>query len=136
MEKWYNCGKKGQYEEVVSIRNLKNQQEEFFIYLSNKEEEFVTCHSNKKEELELAPVSEKLVDYERDWIVDSGCSNHMTGDKKIFINMSESKGDRAMVTTNNSIIPIAYVDKMVNVPCRSSIQVELQNSYHYYLFHN
>ena len=32
------------------------------------------------------------IDYEKDWIIDSGCSNHMTGDKEKLKNLVEYKG--------------------------------------------
>ncbi|KAH0669139.1 hypothetical protein KY285_025760 [Solanum tuberosum] len=97
---------------------------------TNQQKEFVTCHSNKEDEIALASVSEKLVDYEHDWIVDSGCSNHMTGDEKKLINESEYKSSRVVVTANNSTIPITHIGKTVFVPHHSSRQVELQNIYH------
>lgn len=61
---------------------------------SNQQEELITCHFNKAEEIVYATVSEKLVDYEHDSIVDSGFSNHI---EKKFINMSEYKGGRVVI---------------------------------------
>ncbi|KAG5572291.1 hypothetical protein H5410_062057 [Solanum commersonii] len=61
----------------VGTRKLKTS---YAVEETNQQEELVTDHSNKKEEIALAIVSEKLVNYDHDWIVDSGCSNHMTGD--------------------------------------------------------
>lgn len=55
---------------------------------SNQQEDLVTYHSNKKQDTAFASVSEKSVDYEHDWIVDLGCSNHMNGDEKKFISMT------------------------------------------------
>lgn len=75
----------------------------------------VTCHSNKEEEISLANVSEKLIDYEHDWIADSRCSNHMTSDEKKFINMNKYKGGRVVVNANNPKRPITYIGKTVCV---------------------
>ncbi|KAH0694069.1 hypothetical protein KY285_021166 [Solanum tuberosum] len=72
MDKCYNCGKKGHYARDCWYKKVEE---------TNQQEEFVTCHSNKEDEIALTTVSEKLVDYEHDWIVDLGCSNHMTGDE-------------------------------------------------------
>ncbi|KAH0778509.1 hypothetical protein KY290_004936 [Solanum tuberosum] len=73
----------------------------------------------KKEDIALATVSEKLVDYEHNWIVDSGCFNHMTSDEKKLINMSEYKGGRVVVTANNSKMSITHIGKTVFVPHHS-----------------
>ncbi|KAH0703207.1 hypothetical protein KY285_017485 [Solanum tuberosum] len=146
MQKCYNCGKKGHYARdcwykkaegnvATSTQNKKDEEvwdfeTSYAIEETNQQEKLVTCHSNKEEEIALATVSEKLVDYEHDWIIDLGCSNHMTGDEKKLINMSEYKGGRVVVTANNSKMPITHIDKMVFVPHHSSRQVELQNVYH------
>ncbi|RVW59275.1 Retrovirus-related Pol polyprotein from transposon TNT 1-94 [Vitis vinifera] len=43
----------------------------------------------------IATTSEQI-DYEKDWIIDSGCSNHMTGDKEKLQDLSEYKGRHGM----------------------------------------
>ncbi|KAG6481886.1 hypothetical protein ZIOFF_058509 [Zingiber officinale] len=53
------------------------------------------------------------INYKNDWIIDSGCSNHMTGDKEKLQNLSEYKGARMVVTTNNSRLPIAHIGHYV-----------------------
>lgn len=45
--------------------------------------------SKEEEELALTVTTIERIDYENDWIVDSGCSNHMTGDKQKVQNLSE-----------------------------------------------
>ncbi|KAH0635695.1 hypothetical protein KY289_035610 [Solanum tuberosum] len=105
---------------IAGIKKLKKDEEEvwdfetsYAVEETNQQEEPATCHFNKEDELALANVSEKLVDYEHDWIIDSGCFNHMTGDEKKLINMSEYKGDRVVVTANNSKMPISHIGKTV-----------------------
>jgi hypothetical protein len=41
------------------------------------------------EEIALTAETSGGVDYDNDWIVDSGCSNHMTGDMKKLRDLSE-----------------------------------------------
>jgi hypothetical protein len=36
----------------------------------------------EKDELAFTTIISNQINYEKDWIVDSGCSNHMTGDKE------------------------------------------------------
>ncbi|KAH0640169.1 hypothetical protein KY285_036755 [Solanum tuberosum] len=88
MEKCYNCGKKGHYARTAGTGKLKTS---YAVEETNQQEDLVICHPNKEEEIALAIVNEKLVDYEHYRIVDLGYSNHMTGDEKNLINMSECK---------------------------------------------
>ncbi|KAK3014222.1 hypothetical protein RJ639_008967 [Escallonia herrerae] len=83
-----------------------------------------------EEELALTASTFEQIDYENDWIVDSGCSNHMTGDQEKLQNLSEYKGSRVVVTANNSKLPIAHVGKMVVTPQFAANQMQLQNVYH------
>ncbi|RVW23784.1 hypothetical protein CK203_097571 [Vitis vinifera] len=60
----------------------------------------------------IATTSEQI-DYEKDWIIDLGCSNHMTGDKEKLQDLSEYKGRHMVVTANNSKLPIAHIGHFV-----------------------
>ncbi|KAG5578505.1 hypothetical protein H5410_058639 [Solanum commersonii] len=139
MEKCYNCRKKGHYAKdcwykkaegnvATSSQNQKDEEEVWDFETSYVVEE--TNQQDKEGEIALATVSEKLVDYEHDWITDSRCSNHMTGDEKKLINVSKYKGDRVVETTNNSKISITHIGKTVFMSYHSSRQVELQNVYY------
>uniref|UniRef100_A0A2N9EBN9 Retrovirus-related Pol polyprotein from transposon TNT 1-94-like beta-barrel domain-containing protein n=1 Tax=Fagus sylvatica TaxID=28930 RepID=A0A2N9EBN9_FAGSY len=67
----------------------------------------------EEEELALTVTTPEQIDYKNDWIVDSGCSNHMTGDKHKLQNLSEYKGGRVVVTADNSRLPIAHIGHYV-----------------------
>ncbi|KAH7854836.1 hypothetical protein Vadar_018221 [Vaccinium darrowii] len=85
----------------------------------------------EKSETALAAVPNRgAINYNDDWIVDSGCSNHMTGDKKKLSNLSAYKGDRVVVTANNSKLPITHIGKTVINPRFSPSEVKLQDVYH------
>ncbi|KAF7821793.1 ABC transporter C family member 10-like [Senna tora] len=47
--------------------------------------------------------------YEEDWIIDSGCSNHMMSDRGKLSALEEYKGGQVVVTSKNSRLPIAHV---------------------------
>jgi len=66
----------------------------------------------------------------KNWIVDFGCSNHVTSDKENLVSMVEYKGGRVDVMANNSKLLITYVRKFVIVPRLSSQYVKLQNVSH------
>lgn len=90
---WY---RKAEGNVDTSTQNKKDKEiwdfeTSYAVEETNQQEDLVICHPNKEEEIALAIVNEKLVDYEHYWIVDSGYSNHMTGDEKNLINMSECK---------------------------------------------
>jgi len=70
------------------------------------------------------------IDYESDWIVDSGCSNHMTGDKEKLQNSTEYKGNRVVITANNSKLPIAHVGNTIVSNHHSDNEMALQKVYH------
>nr|TKR98978.1 hypothetical protein D5086_0000197670 [Populus alba] len=70
------------------------------------------------------------IDYEKNWIIDSGCSNHMTGDKEKLKNLVEYKGKHVVVTANNSKLAIAHVGDAVVSSQLNLKDVSLQNVYH------
>ncbi|XP_073158632.1 uncharacterized protein [Henckelia pumila] len=46
------------------------------------------------------------VDYNEDWIVDSGCSHHATGNVSLLSDVRPHHGKRAIVTADNSLHPV------------------------------
>ena len=54
----------------------------------------------------------------------------MTGDKEKLQNLSEYKGSRVVMTTNNSKTPIAHIGNTIVPPQCSPIEAPLQNVYH------
>lgn len=64
----------------------------------------------------LHAMSTKPVIYIDNWIIDSSCSNRMTGDKEKLINLTEYKGIQLVVTADNFILPITHIDNMVILP--------------------
>ncbi|KAE8679378.1 hypothetical protein F3Y22_tig00111402pilonHSYRG01323 [Hibiscus syriacus] len=90
------------------------------------------CWTKKKpvEKLALTVTTPERIDYKNDWIVDSGCSNHMTGDKQKLQNLSEYNGGRVVVTADNSRLPITHIGKTIVTPRYNTNQVQLQDVYH------
>ena len=71
----------------------------------------------ENEEVALAVVpKEEKINYRSDWIIDSGCSNHMTGDVQKLEDLEKYKGNQVIVTANNSKLPIRYVGKKKVTP--------------------
>ncbi|KAE8683196.1 putative disease resistance protein [Hibiscus syriacus] len=86
--------------------------------------------TTKKEELALTVTTPERIDYKNDWIVDSGCSNHMTGDKQKLQNLSEYNRGCVVVTTDNSRLPITHIRMKKNLLSVA----QLTSSGHYVLF--
>ncbi|KAL4312064.1 hypothetical protein GQ457_01G006130 [Hibiscus cannabinus] len=78
--KCYNCGKKGH---MVKVCWSKKKYVESNVVTSKSEEKWdaEAFFAVEEEELPLTMTMSDKIDYENDWIVDSVCSNHMTGDK-------------------------------------------------------
>lgn len=87
--KCYNCGKKGH---MAKTYWLKKKLVESNATASKREEEWDAKALFAVEELALIATKSEQFDYERDWIINSGYSNHMTGDKEKLQNLSEYKG--------------------------------------------
>jgi len=61
----------------------------------------------------FAAITDPVVNYKEDWIIDSGCSNHMTNDDKKLENMTDYKGRRVVLMTENLRLSISHVGKAV-----------------------
>ncbi|KAL5769820.1 hypothetical protein ACOSP7_013974 [Xanthoceras sorbifolium] len=128
----YNCGKKGHMKK--DCWSKKKPTESNIATSSSKEDSEDSWDADAllamEEELALTATTPERIDYENDWIVDSGCSNHMTGDRQKLQNLSEYKGNRVVVTADNSRLPIAHIGKTIVTPRYNTNQVPLQDVYH------
>ena len=95
-----------------------------------KEEMVAASIVEEDKEVALAVANPEQVNYREDWIVDSGCSNHMTGDKEKLQNMSKYKGKRVVVTADNTRLPIAHIGETLITPRFNAEQVPLEQVYH------
>ncbi|KAK3008578.1 hypothetical protein RJ639_014577 [Escallonia herrerae] len=117
----------------VAISERIDEEEDEIDFDQRDTEDLNSAHKIAEDniiEQALAATFPEEVDYSNDWIHDSGCSNHMTGDKEKLISLSEYKGDRVVVIANNSKLAIAHFDKATIAPWFSPSQVQLQNVYH------
>ena len=70
------------------------------------------------------------IDYENDWIIDSKCLNHITGDQRTLQDKKEYKGSRMVRTTNNTQLSIAQMGNTTIMSGNKSDTVSLHNVYH------
>ncbi|GKB74548.1 TIR-NBS resistance protein, partial [Tanacetum coccineum] len=127
--KCYNCHKKGLLErdfrsnKVVESNNITSK--------SENEWDFEASFDVDEEEFSFTIItSDKNIDYKNDWIVDSRCSNHMTGDIINLKDVSNYTGSRVVVTTNNSKLPIAHVGNTIVSPLCNNTDVSLKDVFH------
>ncbi|KAE8665979.1 tir-nbs resistance protein [Hibiscus syriacus] len=115
-DKCYNCGKMSHMakdywtkKKPVESNNSTSCSKEISEDGWDAEALFAT----EEEELALTVTTLERIDYKNDWIVDSGCSNHMKGDKQKLQNLSEYNGRRVVVTADNSRLPITHIGHYV-----------------------
>ncbi|KAE8732211.1 tir-nbs resistance protein [Hibiscus syriacus] len=132
-DKCYNCGKMGHMEKDCWTK--KKHVESNIATSSSKENsengwDTEALFATEEEELALKVTTLEQIDYKNDWIVDSGYSNHMTGDKQKLQNLSEYNGGRVVVIAGNSKLSIAHIGNTIVTPRYNSNQVQLQDVYH------
>ncbi|KAK4433007.1 Copia protein [Sesamum alatum] len=127
--KCYKCGKKGHM--VKDCWSKKNVVESNAATSKTEDEwDIEASFAADEDKLALAATTSNQINYENDWIVDSGCSNHMTGDKGTLKNVSKYTGSRVVVTTDNSKLPIAHVGNTVVSPQYNEAEVLLKDVFH------
>ncbi|KAE8730369.1 tir-nbs resistance protein [Hibiscus syriacus] len=110
--KCYNCGKMGHMEKDCWTK--KKPVESNIATSSSKENsedgwDVEVLFATEEEELALTVTTPERIDYKNDWIVDFGCSNHMTGDKQKLQNLSEYNEGHVVVTADNSRLQITHI---------------------------
>lgn len=70
---------------ATASHEVENSEEEWDFqatYAVDSSQESCNNGGEEQEEMALVAVSDQFINYDNDWIVDSGCSNHMTGDER------------------------------------------------------
>ena len=112
--KCYRCGKPGHIKRncrtklsranVACEDNIESDQ-------LNWEQCFTTTIAEESDNVTLESTSNQAqinyADYKDEWIIDSGCSHHVTGDDSLFLEMRQHNGKRVVVTADNSMYPVA-----------------------------
>lgn len=94
------------------------------------------CFSTKDVEIkenatfELAPDKSHInyVDFNNEWIIDSGCTNHVTRYNSLFSVLQQYKGERVIVMADNSTYPVMK-ECVVKIGI-SDTNIKLNDVYH------
>ncbi|KAL7605611.1 hypothetical protein Lser_V15G19263 [Lactuca serriola] len=84
----------------------------------------------EENELKLMEMIGECVNYESNWIIDSRCSTHMTGDHKKLQDMKGYKGSHMVLISNNAQLLINEVGNTKIMPSNKLEMVSLHNVYH------
>lgn len=113
--KCYNCQEFGRIVKFYKNRKIKQKRIDPNQELVVKSEHKIAAHKNKEtkpvwveKEKDKAESSEIVqtalhAEWKNLWVVDSGCSNHMTSDKKKFIKLEDWNGGSVRFRDNSSI---------------------------------
>jgi hypothetical protein len=134
MAKFYTLQAKFMESNVVTFK-IEDEWDVEALFVTEKKKDELALTAILSDQIEydepaLTATLSDQIDYEKDWIVDSGCSNHMTGDKEKLQNLTEYKGNRVVVTANNSKLSIAHVGNTMVSNHYSDNDVSLQKVYH------
>ncbi|KAL7153023.1 hypothetical protein ABFS83_04G137000 [Erythranthe nasuta] len=70
------------------------------------------------------------IDYQNDWIIDSGCSHHATGNDWLLSDIHPRHGRRIIVTADNSLHPVVKEGNFDVQSDNFTSNVSLKDVYH------
>lgn len=66
--------------------------------------------------------------FKEEWIIDSGCTHHVTGDDSLFLELRQQKGERVIVTADKLTYP-AMKEGVVEIGVNDT-NINLNDVYH------
>lgn len=132
--KCYRCGKPGHIKKYCRVKLSKAN-----VACDDKEDDQLNweqCFTIEVVEgrdnitLKSAPnqTAVNYVNYKDEWIIDSGCSHHVTGNDSLFSELHQHNGERVIVTADNSTYPVVK-EGIVKIDVNEA-SVQLNDVYH------
>ncbi|KAK1371141.1 CCHC-type domain-containing protein [Heracleum sosnowskyi] len=133
----YRCGKTGHIKKNCRVKlskvNVANEKEKTEQSEPKEEIKWEQCFTvevrDNKAESEPVPVFYNHSNDTKEWILDSGCSHHVTGDESVFTKLQNHDGERVIITADNSTYPVAK-EGTVEISSDDTKLVKLDNVYH------
>jgi len=127
----YNRGKKGHMSKDCWSKKKFGKNNMAFSNMEMEEEwDTEVLYVIEEDELAFMVTMGDHINYVNDWIVDSRCSNHMTGDQSKLQDKKKYKGNHMVRTRNNAQLSIAQICNRIIMPGNKSNTVSLHNVYH------
>lgn len=96
--RYFRCGRPGHIKKNCHVKlkesNVAGTKK---LDRSQNEEQWESCF--------VARIDDR-VDFRKDWIVDSGCEHHLTGNDSQFSSLHSYEGTDAIITANNTAYPV------------------------------
>ncbi|KAK1353620.1 CCHC-type domain-containing protein [Heracleum sosnowskyi] len=135
--KCYRCGKTGHIKKNCRVKlskvNVANEKEKMEQSEPKEEIKWEQCFTvevmDNKAESTPAQVFYNHSNDTKEWILDSGCSHHVTGDESVFTKLQNHDGERVIITADNSTYPVAK-EGTVEISLDDTKLVKLDNVYH------
>ncbi|KAL0433336.1 UNVERIFIED_CONTAM: hypothetical protein Slati_2667900 [Sesamum latifolium] len=131
--KCYRCGKPGHIKKNCRVKlskaNVACESED------NKELKWEQCFTTELVEGQTTESKSSTqaifnhVDKEDEWIIDSGCSHHVTGNDSLFSELHQHNGEGVIVTADNSTYPVAK-EGVVEISSNNMKPVKLNDVFH------
>ncbi|KAK3027521.1 hypothetical protein RJ639_040236 [Escallonia herrerae] len=124
----FRCGKTGHIKKNCRVKLLKAN-----VACTNKGDDQLKwdhCFTVEAIEQKSTQAFINYADNKEEWIIDSGCSHHVTGNDTLFSEVHEHHRDQVIVTVDNSTHPVAK-EGVVTINVANDISsVKLHDVYH------
>ncbi|KAK3022504.1 hypothetical protein RJ639_046781 [Escallonia herrerae] len=124
---------------VEELENLLSNQEALAKQISRKSiseaDDCFSIETEQKQSKELGAYQIEAfvnyVDYKKEWILDSSCSHHVTGNSELVSNIHKHNGGWVIITADNSVHPVVN-EGTTNINAHGSMDsgVVLKDVYH------
>ncbi|KAL4291090.1 hypothetical protein GQ457_14G002100 [Hibiscus cannabinus] len=129
--KCYRCGKIGHIKRNCRVKlskaNVASDNERDQL----KWEQCFTVEDVRVRDEKSTP-TQVLLSHENckeEWIIDSGCSHHVTGNDELLSDLRQHKGERVIITADNSAYPVAQ-EGVVKIGMDDTNVVKLNDVFH------